>query len=48
MRAIEGRRHDRDSPFDTFAVRPGSVALFRLGNNGTAHKLLKVWSLTSS
>jgi hypothetical protein len=30
-------------PFDTFAIRPASVAVYHLGNNGTARKLLKAW-----
>jgi hypothetical protein len=28
-------------PFDAFAVHPASVAVYHLGNNGTARKLLK-------
>jgi hypothetical protein len=30
-------------PFDAFAVHPASVAVYHLGNNGTARKLLKAW-----
>jgi hypothetical protein len=30
-------------PFEAFAVRPASVAVYHLGNNGTARKLLKAW-----
>jgi hypothetical protein len=30
-------------PFDAFAVHPASVAVYHLGNNGTARKLLKGW-----
>jgi hypothetical protein len=30
-------------PFDAFAVHPSSVAVYHLGNNGTARKLLKAW-----
>jgi hypothetical protein len=30
-------------PFDAFAVHPASVAVYHLGNNGTARKLLKSW-----
>jgi hypothetical protein len=30
-------------PFDAFAVHPVSVAVYHLGNNGTARKLLKAW-----
>ncbi len=33
-------------PFDAFAVHPASVAVYHLGNNGTARKLLKAWSLS--
>jgi hypothetical protein len=34
-------------PFDAFAVHPASVAVYHLGNNGTARKLLKMWPATS-
>jgi hypothetical protein len=30
-------------PFDAFAVHPAGVAVYHLGNNGTARKLLKAW-----
>jgi hypothetical protein len=30
-------------PFEAFAVHPASVAVYHLGNNGTARKLLKAW-----
>jgi hypothetical protein len=30
-------------PFEAFAVHPASVAVYHLGNNGTARKLLKNW-----
>jgi hypothetical protein len=30
-------------PFDPFAVHPADVAVYHLGNNGTARKLLKAW-----
>jgi len=33
-------------PFDAFDVHPVAVAVYHLGNNGTARKLLKEWSLT--
>ena len=33
-------------PFDTFTVHPASVAVYHLGNNGTARKLLKTWPIT--
>jgi hypothetical protein len=34
-------------PFDAFAVRPAGVAVYHLGNNGTARELLKAWPVTS-
>ena len=34
-------------PFDDFPVHPASVAVYHLGNNGTARTELKAWSLTS-
>jgi hypothetical protein len=33
-------------PFDGFDVHPVAVAVYHLGNNGTARKLLKEWPLT--
>jgi hypothetical protein len=30
-------------PFEAFVVRPASVTVYHLGNNGTARKLLKTW-----
>lgn len=33
-------------PFDSFRVRPASVAVYHLGNNGTARKLLEKWPVT--
>jgi len=35
-------------PFDAFTVHPAGVAVYHLGNNGTARKLLKAWPVTSS
>jgi hypothetical protein len=35
-------------PFDAFEVHPASVAVYHLGNNGTARKLLKAWAVTQS
>jgi hypothetical protein len=35
-------------PFDPFTVHPAGVAVYHLGNNGTARKLLKGWPLTNS
>jgi hypothetical protein len=34
-------------PFDAFDVRPLSLAVYQLGNNGTARTLLKTWPLTT-
>jgi len=33
-------------PFDAFDVRPSAVAVYHLGDNGTARKLLKPWSVS--
>lgn len=33
------------APFDAFNVHPASVAVYHLGNNGTARQLLKAWPL---
>ena len=33
-------------PFDAFDVHPVSLAVYQLGNNGTARTLLKAWPLT--
>jgi hypothetical protein len=35
-------------PFDAFTVHPASVAVYHLGNNGTAREKLKAWPITSS
>lgn len=35
-------------PFDTFVVHPAAVAVYHLGNNGTARELLKRWPLTAA
>jgi hypothetical protein len=32
-------------PFDAFAVQPASIAVFHLGNNGSARTELRSWSL---
>jgi hypothetical protein len=34
-------------PFDAFSIHPASVAVYHLGNNGTARKLLKAWPSAS-
>jgi hypothetical protein len=35
-------------PFDAFDVHPSGVAVYHLGNNGTARKLLKSWPVAQS
>jgi hypothetical protein len=35
-------------PLDAFTVHPAGVAVYHLGNNGTARELLKAWPVTSS
>ena len=35
-------------PFEAFAVHPARVAVYHLGNNGTARKLLKAWPVAGS
>ena len=35
-------------PFDAFAVHPSGVAVYHLGNNGTARKLPKAWPVKNS
>jgi hypothetical protein len=35
-------------PFDAFPVHASSVAVYHLGNNGTARKLLKAWPVKGS
>jgi hypothetical protein len=35
-------------PFDEFTVHPVGVAVYHLGNNGTARELLKAWPALSS
>jgi len=34
-------------PFDAFPIRPASVAVYHLGNNGTAHTQLRTWPITT-
>ena len=41
LKAIEA------AAFDAFDVHPASVAVFHLGNNGTARQLLKSWPLST-
>ena len=35
-------------PFDPFDVHPSGVAVYHLGNNGTARQLLKAWPVPQS
>jgi hypothetical protein len=35
-------------PFDAFTVHPAGVAIYHLGNNGTARENLKAWPATGS
>jgi hypothetical protein len=35
-------------PFDAFTIRPAGVAVYHLGNNGTAREQLRAWPVTSS
>ena len=35
-------------PFDAITVHPAGVAVYHLGNNGTARELLKAWPVTNS
>jgi hypothetical protein len=34
-------------PFDAFDVHPVALAVYQLGNNGTARILVKSWALTA-
>ena len=34
-------------PFDAFDIQPASIAVYQLGNHGTARKLLKSWPYPS-
>ncbi|MCZ4125093.1 hypothetical protein [Streptomyces sp. H39-S7] len=34
-------------PFETFHVQPAGMAVYQLGNNGTARTLLKSWPLST-
>ncbi|MGZ4755893.1 MAG: hypothetical protein ACXWA9_13360 [Acidimicrobiia bacterium] len=43
---LDDLRAIKAEPFDAFAVHPVGVAVFHLGNNGTARKQLKAWTLT--
>lgn len=43
---VEHLKTMQAEPFDAFDVRPVSLAIYQLGNNGTARTLLKAWPLT--
>jgi len=32
--------------FDSFTFHPSAIAVFKLGNNGTARKQLKAWPVS--
>jgi hypothetical protein len=43
---VEHLKQMQAEPFDAFDVHPVSLAVYQLGNNGTARTLLKAWPLT--
>ena len=44
---VEHLKELQAEPFDTFDVHPLSLAVYQLGNNGTARALLKTWPLAT-
>jgi hypothetical protein len=44
---VEHLKELQAEPFDAFDVHPLSLAVYQLGNNGTARKLLKAWPLST-
>jgi hypothetical protein len=42
---VEHLKQMQAEPFDAFDVHPVSLAVYQLGNNGTARTLLKAWPL---
>jgi 2'-5' RNA ligase len=42
---VEHLKELQSEPFDAFDVHPLSLAVYQLGNNGTARTLLKAWPL---
>jgi len=47
LASVEDLKAMQAEPFDAFDVHPVSLAIYQLGNNGTARTLLKAWSLTT-
>jgi 2'-5' RNA ligase len=45
MDTVEHLKELQAEPFDAFDVHPLSLAVYQLGNNGTARTLLKAWPL---
>jgi hypothetical protein len=43
---VEHLKQLQAEPFDAFDVHPVALAVYQLGNNGTARTLLKSWALT--
>jgi hypothetical protein len=44
---VEHLKELQAEPFDAFDVHPLSLAVYQLGNNGTARTLLKAWPLST-
>lgn len=44
---VEHLKSMQAEPFDAFDVHPVSLAVYQLGNNGTARTLLKAWPLST-
>ena len=42
---VEHLKQMQAEPFDAFDVHPVALAVYQLGNNGTARTLLKSWAL---
>ncbi len=42
---VEHLKQMQAEPFDAFAVHPAGLAVYQLGNNGTARRLLESWPL---
>jgi hypothetical protein len=43
---VDNLKELQAEPFDAFDVHPLSLAVYQLGNNGTARKLLKGWNVS--
>ncbi|HEY1247984.1 MAG TPA: hypothetical protein VGE97_03250 [Nitrososphaera sp.] len=46
LATLEDLKRIEAEPFDRFAVHPAGLAVYHLGNYGTARKKLKTWTLT--